>query len=102
MMFVLQQKNCATQQKFFRILYPGSSAHAYLVAVASLQDILGTLNDVSVARKFACDIKARATDKRLEEGAKTISGWLEQRNQNWMLQLAPAWRTFRSNKQFWR
>ena len=59
-----------------------SDARRYLRGLAELQDLLGELNDIAVARRFGAD----GTEKR---------------ERDLLSELAPAWLAFERRRRFW-
>ena len=101
----IETKKLRYAAEFFRSLYPKKATTAYLDAVRVLQDGLGTLNDVSVARQllrnFVGDSRSRAAMK-LHFASGLIIGWhthrVGQQNSSYadnikqLLATAPFWK----------
>ena len=58
-------------QDFFASLYPGPAVKAYLDAVARLQDCLGVMNDITVARRLLDEARL----KTVSAARQVIEGW---------------------------
>ena len=69
---------------FFSPCFDG--ARRYLHGLADLQDLLGDLNDIAVARRF---------------GVRTAHAELKEREAALLRQLRPAWRAFEKRPRFW-
>jgi triphosphatase len=78
-------------------LYPSSRAKRYGKALARLQNILGALNDGTVAG-------ARMAEIGVAEGpaGRLVQGWHACQAQRWLAELPRAWDRFAEQKPFWR
>lgn len=75
-------------------LYPEKKVKPYVDALSGLQDVLGDLNDLAVARRLLRQMKGRdcsVIDKELKV-AKVVR----------LKNLEPAWRAFRNIPPFWK
>ncbi len=75
--------------EFFAPFFPHAPSVAYLRRVQALQDILGELNDVAVARRLLKDLEAQPPTQLQRREARLIAA------------LGPAWATFEKRRPFW-
>jgi inorganic triphosphatase YgiF len=86
---------------FFAGCYPAAAVRPYLKGLQNLQDILGELNDVAVARRLLADLAPRAPAPGHRAGA-LLRRKLATRESGLIASLEPAWRAFRKRRPFWR
>jgi CHAD domain-containing protein len=77
----------------FRPCFPGPAARAYLEDLERLQDLLGELNDIAVARHLL---------GALDQDTTGIGRRLEARERRLIAALQPAWMRLRRRRAFWR
>jgi CHAD domain-containing protein len=75
--------------EFFAPFFPGTQCAAYLKRVKALQDLLGELNDIAVARRLLKEMKAEPPKPLLRREARLIGA------------LDPAWAAFERSRTFW-
>jgi len=75
--------------EFFAPFFPGTQYAAYLKRVKALQDLLGELNDIAVARKLLKEMKAEPPKPLQRREARLICA------------LGPAWAAFERSRTFW-
>ena len=75
--------------EFFAPFFPGTQYAAYLKRVKALQDLLGELNDIAVARRLLKEMKAEPPKPLQRREARLICA------------LGPAWTAFESSRAFW-
>ncbi len=80
----------------FSVIYPHKRARRYLKALATLQDVLGALNDVSVTQRLIADLPAPQG-----QAAGIVKGWTACSNGVYLQELPHAWRNFMRQKVFW-
>ena len=90
--------------EFFQSLYPKQRSKAYHRRLKSMQDDLGHLNDVAVARRLLADLMhAEATEEQSE--LAWAAGYLEAWYAQAVYALEPStrrdWRAFRACGTFW-
>ncbi|MGE4219301.1 MAG: CHAD domain-containing protein [Alphaproteobacteria bacterium] len=85
--------------EFFRSLYPGAAASAYIRSLARLQDRLGRINDAEVARQMVAGAKE---GRVLPEAERLVRRWSDARIRSGRRKLAPFWRRFAQQPPFWR
>jgi len=85
-------------QDFFASLYETSTVKLYLSALSDLQDCLGVMNDISVARRLLDE----ASLKSVSAARQVIEGWYGCRQDVHERQFAEAWRRFRACGRPWR
>lgn len=90
---------------FFASLYPTKKVAAIRNALSTLQEGLGSLNDVAVARGLLAEITAKAsghTARELYRASGLVVGWHAHVAQDRIKGTAKAWRRFAGLKPFWR
>jgi CHAD domain-containing protein len=75
--------------EFFAPFFARAQYAAYLKRVKALQDLLGELNDIAVARRFLRELKAAPPEPLQRREARLISA------------LGPAWAAFERSGTFW-
>ena len=75
--------------EFFAAFFPGTQYAAYLKRVKALQDLLGELNDIAVARRLLKEMKAAPPEALQRREARLICA------------LGPAWAAFERSRTFW-
>ncbi len=83
--------------ELFASLYAGAKAKRYLSALAPLQDTLGMLNDIAVARRLLDELDNAARHEMLT----LIRGWIEHDFASRMDELHEVWGNFSGQKAFW-
>jgi inorganic triphosphatase YgiF len=89
----------------FRSLYSEEAARPYLKRLSRLQEQLGLLNDIEIARRF---IEQFAAECGAEDGPALaragglVVGWHARNTKRMRRRLAKQWRAFRSAAPFWR
>jgi len=83
--------------ELFAPLYAGAKVKRYLAALAPLQDTLGMLNDIAVARRLLDELDNAARHEMLT----LIRGWIEHDFAGRMDELRKAWGKFAGQKAFW-
>jgi CHAD domain-containing protein len=78
---------------FFAACYPQQATRPFLARLAKLQDTLGELNDISVARLLL---------KELREDAAGVRRWLARRERTLVTSLAKEWAAFERRRPYWR
>jgi len=85
--------------EIFASLFARAKAKSsYLSALTTLQDILGTLNDIAVAHRLLDEMDAGAQ----HESTILIRGWIEHDYMDQSVKLNKAWKKFSAQKVFWR
>ncbi|HYT97060.1 MAG TPA: CHAD domain-containing protein, partial [Casimicrobiaceae bacterium] len=82
--------------EFFADLFSGRRARTYRKALTRLQDMLGVLNDATVAARLAREIAGPDSP-----AAATLQGWAAAQTTLAIDDLARAWRDFSRCKAFW-
>lgn len=83
--------------ELFSSLYTETRARRYLSALARLQDILGMLNDIAVARRLLAELAAGTR----HETTALVRGWIEHDYSERLAELREAWKKFSGQKEFW-
>ncbi len=80
----------------FSSLYADAKTRRYLSALTTLQNILGTLNDIAVARRLLDELDTEARHEMIA----IIRGWIEHDFAGHMDKLHEAWKTFSGRDAF--
>ena len=83
--------------EMFAPLFGVGKTRRYLASLAGLQDIMGMLNDISIARRLLDEMH---TEKRHDTHA-LIHGWLQHDRAEQMTELKRAWKRFAGQGAFW-
>jgi triphosphatase len=101
----IRAKKMRYSAEFFRSLFRDKAAKAYILALAEVQDRLGTLNDGAVA----CQIVRAIGDARdgidpdlFARGAGIVLGWTACRTAADLKKLPESWQAFVDAKPFWK
>lgn len=86
---------------FFAASFPRAATRPYVKRLQGLQDILGELNDVSVARRFLGEIVPRGPVAGYRAGTR-LRRALAERERALIVSLEPAWQAFRKRRPFWQ
>jgi triphosphatase len=87
---------------FFVASFPGAAARPYIKRVAALQDVLGDLNDIAVARRLLAEIAPRGCAKDLAAAAGHVRHALTVRERMLVISLESAWPLFEKGRPFWK
>jgi inorganic triphosphatase YgiF len=83
--------------EFFAPLFAGKRARTYLETLASVQDVLGRLNDAVTAASLAGELAGSAD----HASAGAVRGWVAAQAAAIEPMLAKAWRRFEAARPFW-
>ncbi len=83
--------------EIFASLFDPFKAKRYLSALTTLQDILGTMNDIAVAQRLLDEVDAGSQ----QESTILIRGWIERDYMDQRFKLNKAWKMFSAQKTFW-
>ncbi|MBI5437229.1 MAG: CHAD domain-containing protein [Nitrosomonadales bacterium] len=83
--------------EMFTSLFDPVKAEHNLSALTTLQDILGTLNDIAVAHRLLDELDAGTQ----HESTILIRGWIERDYLDQIVKLNKAWEIFSGQKAFW-
>jgi triphosphatase len=84
--------------EIFASLFDPVKAKRYLSALITLQDILGTLNDIAVAHRLLDELDAGAQ----HESTLLIRDWIKRDYMDQIVKLNKAWKKFYGQKIFWQ
>ena len=87
--------------QLFRGAYPKEERRSYMAAMASLQDLLGAVNDAVVAQKLA-DGAAEGLGKEAMRAAGFVCGFYAARGDDAAAKIDAAWALFEKTRPFWR
>jgi inorganic triphosphatase YgiF len=87
---------------FFAASFAGAAARPYIKRLAALQDILGDLNDIAVARRLLAEIAPRGCARELAAPAGHVRHALAVRERMLVISLEPAWAAFQKRRPFWK
>lgn len=83
---------------FFASLYPAPAVKAYLSAMSRLQDCLGIMNDITVARRLLDEAKLSV----VSAARQVIEGWYGCRLDQHERQFTDVWRQYRECERPWK
>jgi len=83
--------------EMFGSLFSAAKTSRYLSPLSGLQDILGMLNDIAVARRLLVEMD----DGKWQETHALILGWMEHDYAERIAELSRAWKRFAAQKVFW-
>jgi CHAD domain-containing protein len=86
---------------FFAASFAGALAQPYLKRLAALQDILGDLNDIAVARRLLAPLAPRGSPADLSSASAYVARALGARERTAVISLQPAWKEFEKRRPFW-
>lgn len=95
--FRIACKKLRYSAELFSSLYRGKNTARYLSGLARIQDELGLLNDIAIARKMLDEIGVG----RMHEATVLIRGWVEHDYADIMGRLHKAWKKFLRCEEFW-
>ncbi len=85
--------------EFFQALHARKAVKAFLDQAAELQEILGTMNDATIASHL---LDTMAADKRpAAEATGILRGWVAARSQQGLAHLETAWKHFEDARPYW-
>ncbi|MSP87266.1 MAG: CHAD domain-containing protein [Alphaproteobacteria bacterium] len=105
----IQLKKLRYTCEFFRDLFPNKSTKAYIANLAKLQDVLGTLNDVEVARTLLDSLLKRVAGEpggperagELQNATGLVAGWHVHTADRRARKLDDLWQVFKGTRPFW-
>lgn len=105
----IQLKKLRYAAEFFRDLFPRRASKAYIAHLTKLQDVLGTLNDVEVARTLLDTLLKRVAAEPggpeptggLQNAAGLVTGWHVHTADRRARKLDDLWREFKNTRPFW-
>lgn len=83
--------------EMFGPLYPAAKTRRYLAALSALQEIMGEMNDITVARRLLDEMETR----QRHPTHALIQGWMEHDYTEHMFELGRAWKRFAGRGAFW-
>jgi triphosphatase len=87
---------------FFAASFAGSAARPYIKRLEALQDILGDLNDIAVARSLLGELAPRGSAADLAAAAAYTRQTLAARERMLVISLEAAWAAFEKRRPFWK
>lgn len=84
--------------EMFGSLFAASRVKRYTAALSELQDIMGLLNDITVAQRL---LDGMENNDEQHETLALVHGWLEHDRAEQMSGLDAAWKSFSAKKTFW-
>lgn len=100
----IQVKKLRYAVEFFQSVYPRKKVAEYRDALIDLQDSLGGLNDLAVARELLARITGTAEGddvERLHAASGMVIGWHAHVAQDHLKGVSKTWRRFTALKPFW-
>jgi inorganic triphosphatase YgiF len=86
--------------EFFSSLYPRKHKHAYIAALADLQDVLGILNDAATTANLLQEIQVTEEAGSQQQAKDLILGWVGGASHTKLQELESVWRNFVDQKTF--
>jgi len=87
--------------EFFECLYAEDRTQPFLHRLASLQDVLGTLNDIAVTSGLIRRLAGNRPNKALDEALHIFSGWNGCYAMQKLAHMDNTWQAFAAQKPFW-
>ena len=87
---------------FFSAIFPHQAVVPFLARLAALQDTLGELNDVSVARLLLQELDLKEGTPEIRADAGRVRQWLARRERELIASLANEWDAFERRRPYWR
>lgn len=87
--------------EFFSGLFDGGKARRFIARLSSLQDALGTLNDIAVTDRLVKTLIGRRPGQALEEATHLLSGWNACNAMHRLQSMDHAWNAFVRLDPFW-
>jgi triphosphatase len=87
---------------FFAASFAGAAARPYIKRLAALQDILGDLNDIAVARRLLAEVAPRGCPPELAAPAGHTRHAAAVRERTLVISLEAAWAAFEKRRPFWK
>jgi len=87
---------------FFASSFADAAARPYIKRLAALQDILGDLNDIAVARRLIAEIAPRGSAPEVAPAAGHVRHTLAVRERMLVISLEGAWPAFEKRRPFWK
>ena len=97
----IEAKKLRYTSEFFVRLFPGKAARRYVVALARIQDILGTINDAATSRGLVLRLcgSGQTTDMH---AIGLFNGWTAAQAATARAQFEHSWGVFVDVKRFWK
>jgi len=87
--------------EFFAGFYPHKETKRYIQSLSTLQDILGAMNDASIAERLLSEVFIAKDGSDEHEAVGIIRGWSVSLALIKKLELNSAWKHFNRNDPFW-
>ena len=87
--------------EFFAGSFAAAAARPYIKRLEALQDILGELNDIAVARRLLAELAPRGATRALTAAAGHVRHALTVRERMLVSSIGTAWRAFEKRRPFW-
>ncbi len=88
--------------EFFAGSFAAAAARPYIKRLESLQDILGELNDIAVARRLLATLAPRGAPRLLTAPAGRVRQTLAARERILVSSIGTVWTAFEKRRPFWR
>jgi len=101
----IELKKLRYTSEFLTGLFQKKRGRRFIRELEGLQEVLGSLNDVRIARRLArslCEAICDAPRAELERGAAVMDGWTAQHASQAEQKLAKRWQRFAETEPFWR
>jgi triphosphatase len=100
-LFRIEVKRMRYACEFFEALFDSRRTKKMIAQLAAIQDALGGLNDIAVAREKLQDAVAAHDDSEIAWSAGLIAGFHLARTKDLLADAIKAWRTFCALDKFW-
>ena len=83
--------------EMFASLFAAAKTKRYVAALSGLQDIMGMMNDIAIARRLLDEMESQERHETLA----LIHGWMGHDYMERVVELGKAWKKFSEQKAFW-
>ena len=87
--------------EFFAGSFAAAAARPYIKRLEALQDILGELNDIAVARRLLAELAPRGAPRALTAAAGHVRHAFTARERMLVSSIGTAWSAFEKRRPFW-
>jgi inorganic triphosphatase YgiF len=98
----IQIKNLRYTVDFFRSLLKSKKSREDVGDLARLQDLMGFLNDITIAEARLHDLARRSNDPDRLWAAGMIAGWHVARSERLLDQVSVVWKRYDAKRHHWR
>ena len=88
--------------EFFISLYPTKNANQFMASLASLQQILGSLNDIAVTESIVKSLAGSKSNRSLQDSMLLLTGWHGHQIKHQFDLMDHMWHRLLKQKCFWK